>query len=106
MPPWEHLNASFDIKYLSINKNENIHLTACKVREHLQSNYPMHLKVYADGSVLDSSADADVLIPDLKRKRNYHLGEHYSIFTAELYAIYMTLTVLNDINRQFFVVLI
>ena len=46
IPPWEHFNASFDIDYLPINKNDNIHLTASIVREHIQSKYSTFLKLY------------------------------------------------------------
>ena len=65
---------------------------------HLQNNYPNHLKVYTDGSLLNNNLSGSAfVIPSLKIYKSYSIGENRSIFSAELVAIVMALNYLLDL---------
>jgi ribonuclease HI len=107
IPPWEHLTAQFDTEYTQHNKEENINVLISEVKEHLGTCYPFHLKIFTDGSLLDSgTCGAGFTIPSLDIHKSYHLGKGFSIFTSELYAIYMALDCINTIGRNFFNILL
>jgi ribonuclease HI len=107
IPPWEHLTAKFDTEYTQNNKEDNINVLTSEVKEHLGTCYPFHLKIFTDGSSLDSGAcGAGFTIPCLDIHKSYHLGNGFSIFTSELYAIYMALDCINSIGRNFFKILV
>ena len=92
MPQWEHINARFDTDYTDLKKNESTNILAIQVREHLNNQYQNHLKIFTDGSVLDSlDSGAGFVIPDLKVQKSFYLGKVFSIFTFELYAVLMAL---------------
>ena len=69
---------------------------------HLSSTFSEHLKIFTDGSVLDSgNAGAAYIIPDLHIEETFYLGQGKSIFTAELVAILMALTKIISMNIIF-----
>ena len=93
MPQWEHINAKFDIDYTNLKKRESTNILAIKVRQHLINNYQKHVKIFSDGSVLDSlDRGTGFVIPDLKVQKSFYLETFFSIFTSELYAILMALS--------------
>ena len=50
------------------------------------------MKKYTDGSVLDNTQSGAVfIILAPKVEKSYYIGEHYSVFTAELVAILLAL---------------
>ena len=55
MPQWEHINAKFDTDYTDLTKSESTNILAIKVREHPNNKYQNHIKIFTDGSVMDSS---------------------------------------------------
>ena len=92
MPQWEHINAKFDTDYTDLTKSESTNILAIHVREHLNNKYQNHIKIFTDGSVLDSlDSGAGFVIPDLKVQKYFYLGKDFSIFTSELYAILMAI---------------
>ena len=96
MPRWEQEKANFDINYTNLKKSDNINILAIDVKSHIQNNYPNHLKIYTDGSLLDNNkGGAAFIIPGLKIEKSFHIGENKSIFTAELVAITMALNYLT-----------
>ena len=100
MPQWEHINAKFDTDYTDLKKSEstNIHL-AIQVREYLNNKYQNDIKIFNDGSVLDSlDSGAGYVIPDLKVQKSFYLGKGFSIFTAKLYAVLMALNYICNIQ--------
>jgi ribonuclease HI len=93
LPPWEHLRAKFDIDFTEEKKDQNINILVSDVKQHLVEKYPYHLKIFTDGSVLEThDCGSAFSIPDLKIGKSYNLGKGFSIFTCELYAILMALT--------------
>ena len=85
MPQWEHINAEFDTDYTGLKKNESTNILAIQVREHLNNKYQNHIKIFTDGSVLDSlDSGAGFVIPELKVQKSFYLGKGFSIFTSEL----------------------
>ena len=101
IPPWEHLSATFDYEYANIHKSDNINLLAIEAKEHISNNYQNHLKIYTDGSVLDSNDCGSAFsIPDLNLHKSYYLGKGLSIFTCELYAILFALQLLMDMTTN------
>ena len=91
MPQWEHINAKFDTDYTDVKKSESTNILAIQVREQLNNKYQNHIKIFTDGSVLDSDSGAGFVIPELKVQKYFYLGKVFSIFTSELYAILMAL---------------
>ena len=81
-------------------------MISVEAKEHLANTYPHHLKIYTDGSVLESYTGAGFVIPDLKVKKSYCLGKNFSVFTAELYAILMALSWISDLNVAIYSILI
>ena len=74
---------------------------------HLQKNYPNHLKVYTDGSLLDNKQSGSAfVIPFLNVNKSYSIGKDRSIFVAELTAIVMALHYLVDFPFSIFRVLL
>ena len=72
---------------------------AIQVGEHLDNKYQNHIKIFTDGSVLDSlDSGAGFVIPDLKVQKSFYLGKGFSIFTSELYAILMALNYICNIQ--------
>ena len=92
MPQWKHINAKTDTAYTDLKKSESTNILTTKVREHLINNYQNHIKIFADGSVLDSlDSGAGFVIPELKVQKSFYLGKCFAIFTSELYAVLMAL---------------
>ena len=103
MPQWKHINAKTDTAYTDLKKSESTNILTTKVREHLINNYQNHIKIFADGSVLDSlDSGAGFVIPDVKVQTSFYLGKGFSIFTSELYAILMTLNYIWNIQLAIF----
>ena len=95
VPQWEHISARFDTDYTDLKKSESTNILAIQVREHLNNKYQNHIKMFTDGSVLNSlDSGAGFVIPDLKVQKSFYLGKGFSVFTPELYAV---LTALNYI---------
>ena len=92
IPKWELERASFDIDHTSLKKDINLNILSTSVQSHINENYPLHLKIFTDGSVLENNnSGAAFLIPDLKVEKSFYLGKNKSIFTCELMAILMAL---------------
>ena len=87
MPQREHINAKFDTDYTDLKKSESTNILATEVREHLNNNYQNHIKIFTNGSVLDSVKQD----PSSRTSKCKSLGKSFSILTSELYAILMTL---------------
>ena len=59
-----------------MKKSESTNILAIQIREHLNNKYQNHIKVFTDGSVLDSlDSGAGFVIPDLKVQKNFYLGK-------------------------------
>ena len=107
MPQWEQINAKFDSDYTDLKKSESTNILAIEVREHLINNYQNHIKIFTDGSILDSLDNgAGFVIPELKVQKYFYLGKGLSIFTSELYAVLMALNYICNIQLAIFNLLI
>ena len=96
---WEHIDAKFDTDYTDLKKNESTNILAIQVREHLNNKYQNHIKIFTNGSVLDSlDSGAGFVIPELKVQKSFYLGKGFSIFISELYAILMALSYICNIQ--------
>ena len=81
-----------DTDYTDLKKIESTNILTAEVREHLINNYQNHIKIFTDGSVLDSLDNgAGFVIPELKIQKSFYLGKVFSIFTSELYVVLMAL---------------
>ena len=104
MPQWEHINAKFDTDYTDLKKSESTNILVIQVREHLNNKYQNHIKIFNDGSVLDSlDSGAGFVIPDLKVQNIFYLGKVFSIFTSELYAILLALNYICNIQLEIYI---
>ena len=82
-----------------LNKSESTNILTIEVREHLIKSYQNHIKIFTDGSILDSlDSGANFVIPELKVQKSFYLGKGFSVFTSELYAILMALNYLCNIQ--------
>ena len=78
MPQWEHINATFNTDNTDLKKSESTNILAIEVREHLNNNYQNHIKIFTDGSVLDSlDSGAGFAISDLKVQNSFLFREGF-----------------------------
>lgn len=107
IPPWEHLKGHFDMDYCHLKKSDDPFFLASVVKEKIACQYYYHLKVYTDGSVVESGdSGCGFYIPSLGIKKFYHLGKYFSIFTAELLAIMMALTFIQDLHIDIYQIVV
>ena len=65
-----------DTDYTDLKKIESTNILTAEVREHLINNYQNHIKIFTDGSVLDSLDNgAGFVIPELKIQKSFYLGK-------------------------------
>ena len=102
VPPWTLNMCSIDYKYLDLyTKHADQLLMANLAKEKIHDNFSEHLRIFTDGSKLDNgNVGCAFFIPDFNIKRQFRLNNDISIFSAELFAIYMALSYLNDIPRS------
>ena len=98
-PPWE-LEKSTVCHSLTgwwpHGQTDSLYL-AILAMERVKEQLGNHLQIYTDGSVLQTEeVGCALVIPDLKITRRYKMPAGISIFTAELYVIYMACTIVND----------
>ena len=99
MPQWEHVNAKFDTDYTDLKNSKSTNVFAVEIREHLNNKYPNHMKIFTDGSFLDSlDSGAGLVIPELKLQKSFYLWKCFSISTSELYAMLMVLNYICNIK--------
>ena len=85
--PTSSQHAVFDTDYTDLKKSESTNILAIQVREHLNNKYQNHIKIFTDGSVLDSlDSGAGFVIPELKVQKSFYLGK---FFCAYLHLSYM-----------------
>ena len=71
------------------------------------NKYQNHIKIFIDGSILDSlDSGSEFVIPELKVQKSFYLGNGFSIFTSELYAILLALHYMCNIKLAIFTFLI
>ena len=105
-PKWETKRAKFDIDHTPLKKENDVNLLTTSVKSHINEKYPLHFKIYTDGSVLNNNnSGAAFVIPDLKIEQSFHLGKNKSIFTCELMAILMALNYLISFPKVIFQIL-
>ena len=105
IPSWELQKADFDIDHTNIKKDDNINMLASYTKCHIEENYKNDLKIYTDGSCINSESGCAFLIPELKIEKSFYIGLNKSIFTAELTAILMALNYLISLPKIIFQVL-
>nr|KAG5694683.1 hypothetical protein BaRGS_010009 [Batillaria attramentaria] len=97
-PPWELAKPEYEHRYAEgASKKADSALATTLAREKIEQRFSQHLKIYTDGSVLDSGeVGCAFVIPDLGITRRYKLNAGLSIFSAEMNAILMACTFVND----------
>nr|KAG5690989.1 hypothetical protein BaRGS_007336 [Batillaria attramentaria] len=97
-PPWELAKPEYEHRYAEgASKKADSALATTLAREKIEQRFSQHLKIYTDGSVLDSGeVGCAFVIPDLGITRRYKLNAGLSIFSAEMCAILMACTFVND----------
>ena len=79
MPQWEHINGKFDPDYTDLKKSESTNSLAIEVREHLNNKFQNRIKIFTDGSILDSlDSGGEFIIPELKMQFFFYLGKFFS----------------------------
>ena len=79
-------------------KEDNPHYLAFLAKEQIATRLKHHLQIYTDGSInACGQTGCAFVIPDLGVQKLYKLNPGVSIFTAELYAILMACSYVNDL---------
>ncbi|KAI5727530.1 hypothetical protein M8J77_003369 [Diaphorina citri] len=95
LPPWSQELPTIDI---SLSKHKKTETSPVAYRVHfnetIQSKYPNYTPCFTDGSKSPQSTSCALSING--NVSSYSLNLHNSIFTAELLAIYLCLTKLNE----------
>ena len=100
MPPWTLKEATFDISYgENVSKKVDPLFLSTIVKERIDDKYAHSLQIFTDGSI-DQSGDGGsaFVVPKSNVTRSYKLNRGVSVFTAELYAIFMALTYLCNLS--------
>lgn len=107
-PPWLlEIPSIADSLPIDLKKSDNPLLAGSVAKELINTKYVHFLKVYTDGSKLsDGSVGCAFVIPDLQITKRFKLNDGVSIFTAELFAIYMALSYVNDLTNKPFAVVV
>jgi ribonuclease HI len=97
--PWIRERAQISSKFEGDpKKSDNPLLLATLAKEKIATELNSHLQIFTDGSILDTGeTGCSFVIPSLGIKREYKLDPGVSIFTAEMYAILMACTFVNDL---------
>ena len=98
-PPWGLEKPTFDLRYGEAHskKADPLYL-ATLAKERVSTRLSHHLKIFTDGSVFEEGEiGCAFVIPDLGVTKRYKLSDGVSIFTAELYAILMACSYVNDL---------
>ena len=97
IPPWLLKTANFDMDQPHLNKSLPTYILKSNFQEHRHEYYANHLFIYTDGSKLDNgNTGAAFYIPSTQSIRKFHLGKHFSIFTAEIIAIQQALLFIQN----------
>ena len=97
-PPWELAMPRFECRYAEgSSKKSDPRFATVLAREKIERQFSQHLKVYTDGSLLDSGeVGCAFVIPDLGITKEFKLNAGLSIFSAEMFAILMACEFIND----------
>ena len=107
----DKLHQGYIYKPYEIHVNFTMHTTTKQNLTPIEANqqfnqmltlYDRFIPVYTDGSVKDNQTSCAVVIKD--RNYLYHLPDHTSIFTAELYAISMAIDKIKETNNNRFLI--
>jgi ribonuclease HI len=106
LPLWEMNSPILDITLNNIYKKDQPNILTYKAKEKVASmNH--YLQFYTDGSKMgDRRVGSAFVVPQLGITKAYTLNKHVSIFTAELWAIYMACSFLNNMPSPPFKVVI
>jgi ribonuclease HI/exonuclease III len=99
-PSWRRRHPTFDYQYgEKCTKKDNPNLISSLAKERLNMKYCNYSKIFTDGSILESGEiGCAFAIPDTNISKMYKLNQGVSIFSAELYAIYMACSYLQDLE--------
>lgn len=96
-PPWILEKAEIITQYNSLKKDNPLLLTTF-AKELIHSKFMNYLHVFTDGSKQNNGrVGCAFTIPEFKIIKQYRLNDNISIYSSELYALYMALSHLNDI---------
>jgi hypothetical protein len=97
--PWLRERAQISSNFEGApKKSDNSLFLAALAKEKIATELSSHLQIFTDGSILNTGeTDCSFVIPSLGIKREYKLDPGVSIFTAEMYAILMACTFVNDL---------
>ena len=98
-PPWMHHPIDADVSLLSSSHMFEKAPKKQNAAKYIRDNYSESTLVFTDGSrTLTGKVGSSVYIPDLHVDLYYRLPDHLSAFTAELDAIYSTISLVVQLN--------
>ena len=97
VPPWQMEKMRISDDFGSLNKTANTALISSLAKLKISTDYKYAFQVYTDGSKLENdSVGGAFYIPSLQITKHYRLNDGVSIFTAELFSIFMALSFITD----------
>ena len=95
LPLWEVESPTIDLSLSETSKTHQPNILSVMAKEKI-SNMQHYLQIYTDGSKMSNHVGSAFVLPQLKVTKRYQLKSYNSVFTAELWAIYMCLEYLNS----------
>jgi ribonuclease HI len=100
IPPWSITNIKIDLSFTKFKKTTISNLMFRKLFQESFEKYSNFDKIFTDGTHLNSQSGCAYTLNDFSQK--YNLGNHISIFSAELFAIFFAIQISsNAINKKF-----
>ena len=95
IPLWEMEPPIVDLSLSETSKTHQPNILITKAREKI-SNMSHYMQIYTDGSKINNQVGSAFVLPQLGITKSYTLKSYHSIFTAELWALYMCLDYVNS----------
>lgn len=99
-PPWTMNRATVNLSMADINKQQDPLYIQTVANEYIQDNFHQKLQIYTDGSLTDEGVGAAFCIPKFNNCTRKFALPGVTIYTAELVAILMALSHLNDMRHS------
>jgi ribonuclease HI len=97
VPPWLLKQATVFLDYSPITKKDQPLLLTTHAKEFMHDHLEHHLKIFTDGSKQTSGhVGCAFTIPSLNISKGFRLNNDVSIFSSELFAIYMALSYVSE----------
>jgi ribonuclease HI len=96
-PPWTLDPLKINCSLGPVTKSSNPSLLSVLAKEKIHEEFESAFQIYTDGSKINDCVGCAFHIPSLNVTKQYRLNGKISIFSAEMYAIFMALSYAIDV---------